>query len=211
MVAKISIVGVDDSVCPQDLADISTAYPFVEWGVNLCPIPEQKPAYPSAEWLCELLGYSRDMRLRGILHGRWEDDILDGTCSLKAERPDLWKKFRLLQVDIREDPKNILTSLQNYPNKIIVQINIIPLYTSNILLPKEKIYTCRDYCGYSILDSDISLICKDTSDLFWVSVSGFRSDNEITMDLEKVRSFLGNVEKFINKDGLTTPTLRKTI
>ena len=36
MISTVSILGVDDSVSPEDLADISQKYPFVEWGVNLC-------------------------------------------------------------------------------------------------------------------------------------------------------------------------------
>jgi hypothetical protein len=191
MVSKISIVGVDDSVCPQDLIDISTEYPFVEWGVNLCPEPEQRPEYPSAEWIDELLQCSEKLRLRGILHSRWEADILDG---YSFERPDIWNTFQWLQVDIS---KKMLESVNLYPNKLIIRTDQIPSFKSNILLPRDKIFSCFDYCGYSILENDVDWICSDTKQPFWISVDGFRSDDNITMDLTKVCKFLDNVEMFV--------------
>lgn len=198
MVTKISIVGVDDSVCPQDLVDISSTYPFVEWGVNLCPEPVQRPEHPSAEWLEELLQYSEHLRLRGILHGRWENDILEGTHDLHLERPDIWNKFRWLQVDVKQDTKTILKSLEQHPDKIILQTKLTHLFKYNILLPRSEIFKSENYCGYSIFDSDVELLCKRTNIHFWFSVEGFRnSENYITMDLNKVYNFLKKVESFI--------------
>jgi hypothetical protein len=189
MISKISIVGADDSVCPQDLIDISHTYPFVEWGINLFPDLEQRPEYPSSEWIDELLQF-KNIKLRGILHGRWEHDILDGTASIQAERPDLWKRFRWMQVDIREHTRDILTSLKKYPNKIIIQTDTIPTFKTNILLPKDKLFTYFDPCGYYLLEEDFDLLCKATTPLCWVSVGGFKSDDNITMDLDKVNVFL---------------------
>jgi hypothetical protein len=202
MVSKISIVGVDDSVCPADLVDISQTFQFVEWGVNLCPEQEQRPGHPSSEWLEELLPCAEDLRLRGILHGRWENDVLEGAPSLKEERPDIWAAFRWLQVDIRKDPKKILTSLQHYPDKIILYTNLEPTFSSRILLPRNKIFTCLDYCGYDLLESDLDWLCQETKKSFWVSIEGFRSDDEITMDLSRVVKFLNRAEDFVTHDSL---------
>jgi len=202
MVSKVSIVGVDDSISPQDLVDISQSYQFVEWAVNLCPNPEQKQEYPSAEWLDELLQYEEYLRLRGILHGRWEKDILDGNNSIKFERPDLWSSFRWIQVDVRKEQRNIIASLQQNPDKIIIQTDTIPKFPAHILLPRNKIYTCNNYCGYSLLDGDVDWLCKDIKESFWVSVEGFRSDDNITMDLNKVCDFLNLAEDFVTHNSL---------
>jgi len=209
MVSKISIVGVDDSVCPQDLVDISQTFKFVEWGVNLCPDPEQRPEYPSAEWLDELLQYSEDLRLRGILHGRWNNDMLDGVPLLKEERPDIWKAFRWFQVDIRNDPRHILLSLQKHQDKIILQTHFEPLFQANILLPRNKVFTCLEYCGYSLLETDLDWICTETKKSFWVSVDGFRSSDNITMDLSKVVKFLNTAEDCVTHDSLATSLRHK--
>jgi hypothetical protein len=198
MISKISIVGADDSICPQDLMDISHTFPFVEWGINLCPDPDQRPAYPSVEWLDELL-QCKNLRLRGILHGHWESDILDGTASIKAERPDLWKAFRWLQVDIRQNHNYILTSLQQHPNKIIIQTDTIPAFKTNILLPKDKIFSCFN-CGFSLFEGDLDLLFKETPKSYWVSLDGFTSDDNITMDLDRVYSFLRRVEHLVTNN-----------
>lgn len=202
MVSKVSIVGVDDSVCPQDLVDISATYPFVEWAVNLCPSAEQKPGFPSDEWIEELLEYYKKLRLRGILHGRWESDILDGTPLLDKESPDLWNKFRWLQVDITKNQRNIIKTLQIYSDKIIVQTNTLPVFKANFLLPRNEIFTSIDYCGYSILESDIDWLYRDIKNSFWVSLDGFRSDDNITMDLNKVCNFLSRAEDFVTHRSL---------
>ena len=202
MVSKISIVGVDDSVCPQDLVDISQAFKFVEWGINLYPDPEQRPGYPSAEWLDELLQFSEDLRLRGILHGRWESDMLDGAPLLKEERPDIWDSFRWVQVDIGNDPRRVLSSLQSYPDKIILKTNFETTFQSNILLPRSRVFTCFEYCGYSMLETDLDWICTETKKSFWASIDGFRADDEITIDLSRITKFLTRAEDCVTHDSL---------
>jgi hypothetical protein len=210
MVAKVSIVGVDDSVCPLDLVDISAVYPFVEWGVNLCPEPEQRPAFPSAEWLEELLEYSEDLRLRGILHGRWKSDILDGTPLIMEERPDIWNGFRWLQVDARKDQRNVFQVIEKHQDKIIIKVNKEPKFKANFLLPRDKIFSSFFYCGYSILDEDSDWLCQDIKPSFWVSVEGFRSNDNITMDLEKICKFLSKAEDFVTHDSLMHSLQHKT-
>jgi hypothetical protein len=200
MVSTISILGADDSVAPQDLVDISITYPFVEWGVNLCPEPEQKPKFPSEEWLEELYDNSENLRLRAILHNRWESDILEGTLSLKIEKPEVWNVFNSIQVDIREGQKNIVYAILAESDKLILETNNIVNFKANILLPRSKLFTCSDYCGYSIFDYDLNWLCRDINKSFWVSVDGFRTDDKITMDLSKVERFLERAEDFVTHD-----------
>jgi hypothetical protein len=133
MVSKISIVGVDDSVSPQDIIDISHTFKFVEWGINICSCQQQKIEYPSSEWIDELLSSSKGLRLRGILHGRWASDMIAGTSWLKEERPDLWEAFRWLQVDVSKGIFNIQKSIKDYPGKLILKTNHVPLFPAQIL------------------------------------------------------------------------------
>jgi hypothetical protein len=195
MVSTISILGVDDSVAPQDLVDLSITYPFVEWGVNLCPDTEPKPGFPSDEWLEELLKYSGKLRLRGVLNSRYNSDILDGTDSLKLENPELWDSFNRIQVDIRNH-ENISDVVLNDPTKILQTDN--PVYfKAGILLPRNNIFTYPDYCGYTILDTDVCLLSKITKKSFWISVGGFRAEDNITMNLSNVEEFLSNAEDYV--------------
>jgi hypothetical protein len=205
MISTVSIMGVDDSVAPEDLADISQKYPFVEWGVNLCSNCVMMPSYPSDEWLEELLSYADRIRLRGVLRGRWERDILAGNLSLKVEKPKLWDALHRIQVDIRRGHKNLIESLQLIPDKEAVleaahpqSIIIGAQLNAHLLLPRDKLFMFPGYCGYSLMDGDVELACG-RHDLFWINVDGFRSDG-ITMDLLKVEEVLDLTEDHVTND-----------
>jgi hypothetical protein len=205
MISTVSIMGVDDSVAPEDLADISQKYPFVEWGVNLCSNCEMMPSYPSDEWLEDLLFYADRIRLRGVLRGRWERDMLAGNLSLKVEKPKLWDALHRVQVDIRRGHKNLIESLQLIPDKEAVletahpqSIIVGAKLNAHLLLPKDKLFTFPGYCGYSLMEGDVDLVYGH-HDPIWISVDGFREDG-ITMDLLKVEEFLDLTEDYVTND-----------
>lgn len=207
MISTVSIPGVDDSVSPADLADISQMYPFVEWGINLNSSVGQMPTYPSEEWIEELLSLSDKVRLRGILHGRWQNDILSGNLSIKEERPLLWKALQRIQIDIRKGHFNIIDALQLIPDKEIIlstentnsiitgmKLNAHPLF------PRDKLFSYTGYCGYTLMEWDIDLLLGHSENNLWVSVEGFRGDDGITMDLLKVERFLDLAEDKVTHD-----------
>lgn len=47
----VTITGADDDVDPQDLADLSREFPFVEWGILRSTKREGTPRYPSRKWV----------------------------------------------------------------------------------------------------------------------------------------------------------------
>jgi len=51
----IGFCGVDDTVCPRRLLEISLEYSFVEWGVLFREDKQGTPRYPSWEWLQTLV------------------------------------------------------------------------------------------------------------------------------------------------------------
>eukprot|EP00397_Hematodinium_sp_SG-2012_P028773 GEMP01030328.1.p1 GENE.GEMP01030328.1~~GEMP01030328.1.p1 ORF type:complete len:311 (+),score=51.59 GEMP01030328.1:59-991(+) len=51
----LGFCGVDDSVCPRRLLDISLEYSFVEWGIIFREEKQGQPRYPSFEWLHALM------------------------------------------------------------------------------------------------------------------------------------------------------------
>jgi hypothetical protein len=198
-------MGVDDSVAPEDLANISQKYPFVEWGLNLSSNYDRIQS-PSYEWIDELLFYSDKIRLRGVLRGRWERDILAGNLSLKIEKPSIWESINRIQVDIRKGHYNLIESLQLIPNKeVILQANhpqsiiIGSKLNAYLLLPKDELFTFPGYCGYSLTDKDIDLVFG-YPDIFWISVDGFRGEDGITMDLLQVEELLDRVEDHVTGD-----------
>lgn len=209
MISTVSIVGVDDSVSPTDLADISQTYPFVEWGVNLSPSVQSIPGYPSEEWLEDLLNQTDTLRLRGILQDRWLRDILNGSLSIKEENPRLWDALQRIQIDITSGYGSVLEALQLIPDKEAILVTNTPelINGSNLnahpLLPKNK-FDCASckyygYCGYTLKDSDIDIIVSRSDNNFWISVDGFRSDG-ITLDLLKIEQFLDSTEDKVTQD-----------
>ena len=207
MVSTVSILGVDDSVSPADLADISGMYPFVEWGINLCSSTETKPGFPSDEWLEELVSVSDKIRLRGVLHGRWERDMLEGNLSLRVEKPRLWEALHRVQVDIRKGRRNVLEAIQLIPDKEAILESNVPDFLvtgahldAHILLPSSSAFMYPEYCGYSLRDTDIDIILNSPKDPFWISVQGFKTSNSVTTDLLKIEQFLDSVEDKITED-----------
>ena len=204
MISTVSILGVDDSVSPTDLVDISQMYPFVEWGLNLCSNPDPKPSYPSDSWLDELITHQDHLRLRGVLHGRWEQDMLDGLLTVKLENPHLWNALGRIQVDVSKGWGSIIESLQLIPDKeVIIAVDEYCqfFYDANYLLPKSQLFKGPGYCGYSIIDSDINVLFDNTN-TFWLSVDGFRAKDGITMDLLKVEHFLDLAEDYVTNDSV---------
>lgn len=205
MISTVSICGVDDSVSPDALAEISAKYPFVEWGLHLHSNTIQRSEYPSNEWLEELKLYKDHLRLRGILHGRWERDMLDGKLSVKEERSDIWDTIHRVQVDIRGGFTNLIDALQLIPDKETVlysdgyneimgmQLNAFPLFSSSNI-------DYNGYCGCAITSCNLDIISRYPKDHFWISVDGFRNDDGITMDLLKVEQFLDEAEEFVTND-----------
>ncbi len=208
MISTVSVVGVDDSISPEDLTDISQKYPFVEWGINLCSNIAQRPAFPSEEWLEELLSQADRIRLRGILHERWERDILSGSLSIKEEKPRLWDALRRIQIDVRNGKQNLIEALQLIPHKEVIlttddledvisglRVNAHPLF------PKDKAFCYHGYCGYCITREDVALIdIADVDHPFWISIDGFRAQDGITMDLFQVEHFLDSMEDHVTSD-----------
>lgn len=204
MISTVSICGVDDSVAPEDLAEISAKYPFVEWGINLSSNTSPRPTYPSDIWLESLKHQSDKLRIRGILHGRWERDMLNGNLSLREERPDIWDTLQRVQIDTRLGYTNLIDALclipdkevilvsKNYKDTMGLQLNAFPLFTDTSLLYSR-------YCGYVMKENEIEKM-KSLEFLFWVSIDGFRHSNGITMDLLRVERFLDKIENFITPD-----------
>ena len=207
MISTVSILGIDDSISPIDLVDISEKYPFVEWGINIDDKNTPRQSFPSEQWLEELLKYKDKIRLRGVLHGRWEEDMLGGILSLRKENPQLWDALKRIQVDILGGYFNLIEALQLIPDKEIVlstdgESSILSHHRLNtyFLLPRSMLFMYPRYCGYSIKDTDINLVLRKTPKPFWVNVEGFRSSDGITIDLFQVENVLDQAEEFVTSD-----------
>lgn len=102
----IGFCGADDSIHPNQLAIISSVYPFVEWGVLFRPDKEGQPRYASSKFVenlaCVVKKYNDNfvdapMKLAAHLCERRVNDVLDGDSSF-IEKLQHWG-FRRVQIN----------------------------------------------------------------------------------------------------------------
>lgn len=187
MISTVSIVGVDQNVCPEYLSVISQEYPFVEWALDI------RDDILESEWLVALLENSEKLRLRGILHDNWNHDIINGFLSLKEERPGLWRALQRIQIDNTNDEGHLIDSIQLIPDKNIILTKPDPtldMFNTCVLLSKDNNNVCN-LCGRSVDDTDIDQYVRSGFDC-WLSVEFPRP-----IDLFKVEELLDKVEDSI--------------
>lgn len=101
----LCLSGVDDSVSPRTLCDISQEFSFVEWGVNFRAEKQGKePRYASLSWLRQLreeidrrqqTGKFAPIHFAAHLGGEYCVDVMKGDASLVRT---LWEDYGFLRV-----------------------------------------------------------------------------------------------------------------
>ena len=81
--SAVGFCGIDASVDPEELIELSTHFPWIEWGVLLRPeLPEATPRYAPRAWLQKLRDATAkrpekaQMRLAGQLCGKAAEQLL---------------------------------------------------------------------------------------------------------------------------------------
>lgn len=103
----LCLSGVDDSVSPRTLCDISQEFSFVEWGVNFRAEKQGKePRYASLAWLRQLreeidrrqqTGKFAPIHFAAHLGGEYCVDVMKGDTSLVRT---LWEDYGFLRVQL---------------------------------------------------------------------------------------------------------------
>lgn len=103
----LCLSGVDDSVSPRTLCDISQEFSFVEWGVNFRAEKQgQEPRYASLTWLRQLreeidlrqqTGKFAPIHFAAHLGGEYCVDVMKGDASLVRT---LWEDYGFLRVQL---------------------------------------------------------------------------------------------------------------
>ena len=100
---NVTLTGADSSVDPNDLAEISREYPFVEWGILFSKSKVGQPRYPTIEWVEKLAEVVRReasklilMSLSAHLCGSLVEDAINGNISFINEPyADIFEKIQL--------------------------------------------------------------------------------------------------------------------
>lgn len=77
MLTRVTITGADDGVAPSEIAALSKAYPFVEWGILLSLKRKGKPRYPTSDWVLDVCGRV-GVRLSAHFCGQFSREIQNG-------------------------------------------------------------------------------------------------------------------------------------
>jgi len=114
----LGFCGVDDSVCPRRLLDISLEYSFVEWGILFREDKQGQPRYPSFEWLQALMEEVEKkqspintsgvklltaIRLAGHLCGQYCVQALEGDATFIQK---LHEEFGFLRIQLNPTKAN---------------------------------------------------------------------------------------------------------
>lgn len=93
---RVTITGADDSVNPAALADFSSAFPFVEWGILLPLKRIGEPRYPSLSWRVRLGKLNKIPPLSLHLCGEVARDVLAGDTDMLGA---LGEEYARIQVN----------------------------------------------------------------------------------------------------------------
>lgn len=139
---RVTITGADHSIKPADLARLSRAYPFVEWGILVSNARMGEQRFPSMRWIWSLQDIARSEFMRLSLHvcGRWTRQLLLGVNEIPASLLD---DFRRVQLNFRDD--------------LVIEVNAKPLRDAiakiNDDVPRHYIFQVRSALGNSYLNA----------------------------------------------------------
>ncbi|CAE7281545.1 unnamed protein product [Symbiodinium microadriaticum] len=142
----LSLSGVDDTVSPRTLCDISQEFSFVEWGVNFRAEKQgREPRYASLAWLRQLqeeidrrqqTGKFAPIHFAAHLGGEYCVDVLKGDASLVRT---LWEDYGFLRVYLCPTRANGVNSsqLKKYLQSLRSVILALPQVEFVLLVTKE--------------------------------------------------------------------------
>jgi len=142
----LSLSGVDDSVSPRTLCDISQEFSFVEWGVNFRAEKQGKePRYASLAWLRQLqeeidrrqqTGKFAPIHFAAHLGGEYCVDVLKGDTSLVRT---LWEDYGFLRIHLCPTRSNGVNSsqLKKYLSTLKSVIVALPQVEFVLLVTRE--------------------------------------------------------------------------
>lgn len=105
MITRVTITGADRSIHPEQLAQFSEKYPFVEWGILASRKQMDSPRFPGPAWLIELARvkyefdrqhFKQRMNLSLHLCGAYVREVFRGNYDFMHELPiNLFDRIQL--------------------------------------------------------------------------------------------------------------------
>jgi hypothetical protein len=122
----VTFTGADDSIEPEELAELSAVCPFIEWGILFSPDRFGTPRYPSRAWLKRLhaVAAGGGLSLSAHLCGRFARAALAAEWSWQRTIGDLSWCFGRVQINCSNNPEpSIQSMLREWPTtqQVIIQ------------------------------------------------------------------------------------------
>jgi hypothetical protein len=124
MLTRVTITGADDSIKPIELANLSSEFPFVEWGILVSKNNYGTPRFPSLSWLQKLRGLKHDMRdlkLSCHLCGTFVRELAKGNDTVIQIMGPMWYIFERVQINFHAIPhefsNQMIGIMSKYPKQ----------------------------------------------------------------------------------------------
>lgn len=143
---RVTITGADDTVDPNALVELSSEFPFAEWGVLYSGKRERSPRYPSLGWRKELA--SRAGGLHVSLHccGADSRSVMAGDTSFLPSELVLFRRIQLNGFSAFRLPGLIVAREWHGIREIILQCA-----DGEAMMRAKELIDQNDYQGVSVL------------------------------------------------------------
>lgn len=103
MITTVTITGADNSVLPEEIANLSLDFNFVEWAILVSRSQQGLNRFPSMDWIKELVGMKSmlpQIKLSCHLCGAYVRQLLVGDIGfIEKELGEIWPYFERVQIN----------------------------------------------------------------------------------------------------------------
>jgi len=195
----VTLSGADDNVDIEQMKEISSKYPFVEWGILLSPNNFGNPRYPSKEWLHKFM--KTDLKKSLHLCGgaarvfAFEPEPMDSSSDAQILQTlfPIISKFDRVQLNLSKNLDNF-----NYYKLVYLFKNMINSYCDNYILQVGL----GSSSIFNIIKTELNSINSEVNLLPFLDVSGGKGLEgkwKLDFDYSDLCGFAGG----INSDNVT--------
>jgi hypothetical protein len=114
--SRVTVTGADDSISPEEMVEITKAFPFVEWGILVSArVPaEGGPRFPSLAWLRRLRSAQHIHSLNISMHvcGAWVRQLCKGDWTEFDKSPVVETLLPIVQ--------RVQLNFHSYAHKVVM-------------------------------------------------------------------------------------------
>lgn len=206
MIKTVTITGADDSIDPALLVELSTEFPFVEWGILVSKNNYGTPRFPSLTWLLKLRGLKHDFRTLKLschLCGTFVRELVKGNDTIIQIMGPMWHIFERVQINFHAIPhefsNQMIRIMSKYPKQqYIFQYDGV----NDVIVSKASITGCNVSTlfdksgGAGILPDRWPQLLEGIK----CGYAGGLSPDNLEDQIKKIESIVGDTEIWIDME-----------